>query len=350
MTNDGFRRNNKFLCLGYSRALVNEDEFELDQYVNYECLQDGMNITLQLDGLWPEVKMNESMKLVLIGLNESRKCEMEVIGDSQPISMLVPNACLSDDTTQKDIISVADLNGESIEINSSVQIGFDLSLVIWSKRKLFRIVDCWTEQNNHRTNFLKNGIPERDSQAAPLCQLFDEISNYQYDSDNSNQIVSANQMRKMWQIRLRLAWDALPDSRQKALQQLLRTKPVLQWDAVPDLSIDINDFLSPITIYPIMIQCSLSPLSSKRTLVITSFGPIGVFIPQFYFLENTLFSCCPVEATVAYANRLHRSHQKKLFCSKVSTATALLVSVVAFAMAVCCSTIIFNIRHKNCGS
>lgn len=123
------------------------------------------------------------------------------------------------------------------------------------------------EQNNHRANFLKNGIPKRDSQSVPLCQLFDGTDKleFKYDNDNTDnsnqQSFAYNQIRKMWEIRLRLSWDALPDSRQKALQQLLRTKPQLQWEAVPDLSLNIDDFSSPITIYPIMIHCTISPLS-----------------------------------------------------------------------------------------
>lgn len=130
----------------------------------------------------------------------------------------------------------------------------------------FRIVDCWTEQNNHRASFLKNGIPERDSRSVPLCQVSDGTSNFGHnigplDKHNNVQYLSTTQMRKMWQIQLRLGWDAIPDSRQKALQQLLRTKPQLQWEAVPDLSFDTEDFLSPVTIYPIMIKCSISPLS-----------------------------------------------------------------------------------------
>ncbi|VBB34419.1 unnamed protein product [Acanthocheilonema viteae] len=280
---------------------------------------------------------------------------MEMHGNSQsePISMLIPKICLSNDTMQENIISDANLNGESVKINSSVQIGFDFNLVISSKHIPFRIVDCWTEQNNHRTNFLKNGIPKRDSQSVPLCQLFDGTDNFDYNTDpfdkyNNVQSSTIDQMRKKWQIQLRLGWDALPDSRQKALQQLLRTKPQLQWEAVPDLSLDKEDFLSPITIYPIMIHCSISPLSFTRTSVITSFGPIGVFIPQFYFLEDALFACCPVETTIAYANLLRHPLQKKLFCSKqVSTATALLVSLAAFAIAVCCTAITFNVRYKN---
>uniref|UniRef100_A0A1I7VPZ1 FSA_C domain-containing protein n=1 Tax=Loa loa TaxID=7209 RepID=A0A1I7VPZ1_LOALO len=254
------------------------------------------------------------MKLVLIGLNDTKICEMEMHADSQPINMLIPEICLSKDTTQKDIVLAADLNGESVTINSSVQIGFDISLMISSKHEPFRIVDCWTEQNNHRASFLKNGIPERDSRSAPLCQLFDGASNLEH---NKFQRSSTNRMRKVWQIRVRLGWDAIPDSRQKAFQQLLRTKPQLQWEAVPDLLLDTEDFLSPITIYPIMIQCSISLLSLRQTLVIASFGPIGVFIPQFYFLEDSLFSCCPVETTMAYANLLQHPTQTKLFCSKV---------------------------------
>ncbi|MCP9264954.1 hypothetical protein DINM_020104 [Dirofilaria immitis] len=178
------------------------------------------------------------MKLVLIGSNDSEICEMEIHRDSQPISMLIPELCLSNDTIQN----------------------------------------------------------------------LDKYSNVYPDS--------FNQVRKIWQIRLRLCWDTIPDSRQKAFQQLLRTKPQLQWEAVPDLSFDNDDFLSPITIYPIMIQCSISPLSFKRTSAIVSFGPIGVFIPQFYFLENTLFSCCPVEATIAYANFLQRSAKKNYFARR----------------------------------
>ncbi|KAM3727323.1 Lysine-specific demethylase JMJ17 [Dirofilaria immitis] len=353
------------------------DIFALDQYISVECLRNGSKISLELNNLQQQAKAYESMKLVLIGSNDSEICEMEIHRDSQPISMLIPELCLSNDTIQKvlliinnkvvhkfelscdqilkDIISIADLNGESVKINSSVQIGFDFSLMILSKHIPFRIIDCWTEQNNHRANFLKNGIPEKDSQSVPLCQLFDGIDNI---GNNFNSNIgsldkysnvypdSFNQVRKIWQIRLRLCWDTIPDSRQKAFQQLLRTKPQLQWEAVPDLSFDNDDFLSPITIYPIMIQCSISPLSFKRTSAIVSFGPIGVFIPQFYFLENTLFSCCPVEATIAYANFLQRSAKKKLFCSKVSPTTALLVSFTTFTIASCCTAVIFIIRHK----
>lgn len=45
------------------------------------------------------------MRLVLIGGNDSKICEMEMHGDSQPISMMIPEICLSNDTTQKVIIS-----------------------------------------------------------------------------------------------------------------------------------------------------------------------------------------------------------------------------------------------------
>uniref|UniRef100_A0A8R1XSK0 Uncharacterized protein n=1 Tax=Onchocerca volvulus TaxID=6282 RepID=A0A8R1XSK0_ONCVO len=312
---------------GYSGNLTSiSDIFALDQYITVECLRNGLKITLELNDLQRQAKTYEPMKLVLISLNDSKTCEMEINGDFQPISMLVPEFCLSNDTLQKDIISAANLNGESVNINSSVQIGFDFSLVILSKHIPFRIIDCWTEQNNHRAKFLKNGIPERDSRSMPLCQLFDGIDNFEYnfnsnishlDEYNNVHPASINQMRKIWQIRLRLGWDAIPDSRQKAFQQLLRTKPQLQWEAVPDLLFDSKDFLSPVTIYPIMIQCSILPLSFERTSVIVSFGPIGVFIPQFYFLENAFFSCCPVETTIAYANLLDRSVGKKLLCSKV---------------------------------
>uniref|UniRef100_A0A183GYD2 Recep_L_domain domain-containing protein n=1 Tax=Onchocerca flexuosa TaxID=387005 RepID=A0A183GYD2_9BILA len=360
---------------GYFGNLTSiNDIFTLDQYITVECLRNGLKITLELNDLQRQTKTYEPMKLVLISSNDRKTCEMEIHGGIQPISMLVPELCLSNDTMQKillmtgnktihefqlscdqDIISVADLNGESVKINSSVQIGFDFSLVILSKHIPFRIIDCWTEQNNHRTKFLKNGIPVRDSRSVPLCQLFDGIDNVGYnfnsnighlDEYNNVHPASINQMRKIWQIRLRLGWDAIPDSRQKAFQQLLRTKPQLQWEAVPDLLFDSKDFSSPVTIYPIMIQCSILPLSFERTSVIVSFGPIGVFIPQFYFLENAFFSCCPVKTTIAYANLLDRPDERKLLCSKVSTTTALLVSFTAFAVAACCTAITFIIRHK----
>lgn len=54
-----------------------------------------------------------------------------------------------------------------------------------------------------------------------------------------------------------------------------------------------------------------------QNAIITSFGPIGVFIPQFYFLQDMLFSCCPVEKTIAYANLLQNPIPKKFFCPKV---------------------------------
>uniref|UniRef100_A0A912H4H3 Bm337, isoform a; Bm337, isoform c n=2 Tax=Brugia malayi TaxID=6279 RepID=A0A912H4H3_BRUMA len=362
-----------FLLLIFSVLKVN-GVFALDEYITVECLQNGLKIKLELNNLQRKIKIYEPMKLVFIGTNYTKTCEMEMDSGSQPISILIPKVCLSNDTIQKvlltadskiihkfeiscdqvlkDIIIAADLNGESIEINSSVQIGFDLSLMISSKHIPFRIVDCWTEQNNHRANFLKNGIPERDSRSVPLCQLSNRANNFESNINPLNkysnfQQSSINQISKVWQIWLRLGWDIMPDSRQKALQQLLRTKPQLQWKAIPDFLFDTKDFLSPITIYPIMIQCSISPLSFKRTSGIASFGPIGVFIPQFYFLEDFLFSCCPVETTIAYSNLLRHLAQKKFFCSKVSITTALLVSLASFAIAVCCTAITFSIRYKN---
>uniref|UniRef100_A0AAF5PLX6 Bm337 n=1 Tax=Wuchereria bancrofti TaxID=6293 RepID=A0AAF5PLX6_WUCBA len=362
-----------FLLSIFSLLKVN-GVFALDEYITVECLRNGLKIKLELNNLQQQIKIYEPMKLVFIGANDTKTCEMKMDSGSQPISMLIPEVCLSNDTIQKvllatdskiihkfeiscdqvltDIILAADLNDESVEINSSVQIGFDLSLMISSKHIPFRIVDCWTEQNNHRANFLKNGIPERDSRSVPLCQLFDRANNFEgnispLDKSSNIQQSSINQISKVWQIWLRLGWDIIPDSRQKALQQLLRTRPQLQWKAIPDFLFDTKDFLSPITIYPIMIQCSISPLSFKQTSVIASFGPIGVFIPQFYFLQDFLFSCCPVETTIAYSNLLRRSTQKKFFCSKVSTTTALLVSLASFAIAVCCTAITFSIRYKN---
>ncbi|CAG9531424.1 unnamed protein product [Cercopithifilaria johnstoni] len=354
---------------------INSDVFSLDQYITVECLQNGLNITLELNDLQQQIETYEPIQLVSIDLNGSKICEMEIHGNSQSesINVLIPEICLSNDTTQKilltadnkiihkfelscdqiwtnDIITVGNLNGEVVKINSSIQIGFDFSLMISSKYIPFRVVDCWTEQNNHRASFLKNGIPQKDSQSVPLCQLFDGTNKFEYNIDpidkynNIQRSSSINQMRKIWEIRLRLGWDALPDSRQKALQQLLRTKPQLQWEAVPDLSFDTEDFLSPITIYPIMIHCSISPLSFTQTSVTASFGPIGVFIPQFYFLENVLFSCCPVETTIAYANLLRHPIQKKLICSKVSITTALFISLAAFAIAVCFTALTFSAR------
>uniref|UniRef100_A0A0R3RMT1 Phosphatidylinositol-glycan biosynthesis class X protein n=1 Tax=Elaeophora elaphi TaxID=1147741 RepID=A0A0R3RMT1_9BILA len=368
-----------FKISGYSQNLTSiNDVLALDQYITVECLQNGLKITVELNDLQQQTKIYEPIKLVTIGLNDSKICEMKVGENSQPepISLLIPEICLSNNTTQKilmiagneiihkfefscdqmwkNIIAAANLNGESVTINSSVQIGFDFNLIISSKHIPFRIIDCWTEQNNHRANILKNGIPERDSRSVPLCQLFNDANSFddsidplnKYDNGQHSAIIT-NEMRKMWHIRLRLGWDALPDSRQKAFRQLLRTKPHLQWEAVPDLSFDTDDFLSPITIYPITIQCSVSPFSSKQSSAIVSFGPIGVFIPQFYFLEDALFPCCPMEATIAYANLLRHPIQKKFFCSKVSTSTALLVSLGAFAIAVCCTAITFSVRYKN---
>ncbi|VDK48870.1 unnamed protein product [Gongylonema pulchrum] len=115
---------------------------------------------------------------------------------------------------------------------------------------------------------------------------------------------------------------------------MLRTKPQLQWEAVPDLSFDQQNQQIPVTIYPIIVQCSVVVVSFK-----TSFGPIGVFIPQFYFLKNALFSCCPIETTIAYARLLQRSVKTRINCWKVSLTSALIVSLSAFAMAVCCTAL-----------
>ncbi|VDM91917.1 unnamed protein product [Litomosoides sigmodontis] len=361
---------------GYSRNLTSiGDALALGRYFTVECLQNGLKITVKLSDLQRQIKIDEPIKLVLSDLKGGKRCETELHRNSRSksISMLLPDTCLTNDTTHQillvtgnqiihkfefscdqmstDVALSANINGETVAMNSSVQIGFDLTLVISSKHLPFHIVDCWMEQNNHRANFLQNGIPSRDSQSVPLCQLIDEADKFEfkYANDSSDrQPFAYNKMRKMREIRLRLSWDALPDSRQKALQQLLRTKPQLQWEAVPDLSLNMDDFLSPITIYPIMIHCTIAPLSPTRTSIIASFGPIGVFIPQFYFLEDALFSCCPIEATIAYANLLQRSKQKKLFCSKVSIATAFYVSLTAFTIAVCCTAIAFTVRYKNC--
>lgn len=145
-------------------------------------------------------------------------------------------------------------------VNFTTKIMFFLFFFQLNLSVPLRIANCWTEQENHRTYFLKNGIPERDSQLVPLCQLFDGASIVEHNNVHQ-QFGDINEIRKVWKIRVRLGWDTLPDSRQKALQQLLRTKPNLQWEAVPDLLLHTNNFLSPITIYPIMIQCSLSPIS-----------------------------------------------------------------------------------------
>lgn len=136
----------------------------------------------------------------------------------------------------------------------------------------FRIVHCWTEHDNHQTSFIKAGTPARDSRNAPLCHLYDEYPEANRDFDNHDfhnhdldfQKENYAWNRKLWRIRLRLAWDALPDSRQKALQQLLRTKPQLQWEAVPDLQFDSEDLQSPITISPIMIRCYAEMVSIGR--------------------------------------------------------------------------------------
>ncbi|VDN05562.1 unnamed protein product [Thelazia callipaeda] len=173
-------------------------------------------------------------------------CEFEVKmhRSFQDNSIMIPQTCTSNETTQKilliignkrkhklhltcnqeDEISVSvNQNGELVQINSSVQIGFDLDILISSKISMvpFRIVDCWTEQQNHVMNFIHNGIPLRDAQEIPLCKL-NRVNGYNYSNyDTNNYSDLMKETNRNWHIQLHLSWDTLPDSHQKALKQLL---------------------------------------------------------------------------------------------------------------------------------
>ncbi|VDN05563.1 unnamed protein product [Thelazia callipaeda] len=79
--------------------------------------------------------------------------------------------------------------------------------------------------------------------------------------------------------------------------------------------------------------------------MIISFGPFGIFIPQFYFLQNLFFSCCPLETTIAYTKILQRAAQKKILCSKVSTTTALIITFTSFVFAALCTSLAISFRQ-----
>ncbi|VIO89509.1 Uncharacterized protein BM_BM337 [Brugia malayi] len=129
------------------------------------------------------------MKLVFIGTNYTKTCEMEMDSGSQPISILIPKVLLTADSkiihkfeiscdqVLKDIIIAADLNGESIEINSSVQIGFDLSLMISSKHIIFNNLPSIKSAKCGKFGFVLAGI---------LCLIVDKkhFNNYSAPSHN----------------------------------------------------------------------------------------------------------------------------------------------------------------------